>query len=92
MAPTGSRAGEGEEKSAPQKDGYAPGAAFAPDGDVTSGAEEAEWCSEGQTKGGAGGAQWPAVGQSGRDVRDILKSLEVEPHSTSNANNEGTVK
>lgn len=57
MAPTGSRAGEGEEKSAPQKDGYAPGAAFAPDGDVTSGAEEAEWCSEGQTKGGAGGAQ-----------------------------------
>lgn len=34
-------------------------------GDVTSGAEEAEWCSEGQTKGGAGGAQRPAAGRSG---------------------------
>nr|CAI9706932.1 unnamed protein product [Rangifer tarandus platyrhynchus] len=66
MAPTGSGAGEGEEKSAPQKHGYAPAAAFAPDGDVTSGAEEAEWCSEGQTKGGAGGAQWPVAGLSGR--------------------------
>lgn len=34
-------------------------------GDVTSGAEEAEWCSEGQTKGGAGGAQRPAAGRNG---------------------------
>lgn len=34
-------------------------------GDVTSGAEEDEWCSEGQTKGGAGGAQRPAARRSG---------------------------
>lgn len=34
-------------------------------GDVTSGAEEAEWCSEGQTKGGAGGALQPAAGRRG---------------------------
>lgn len=58
------RYGRGD--SAPQKYGEALGAAFAPDGYVTSGAEEAEWCSEGQTKGGAGGAQWPAAGLSGR--------------------------
>lgn len=33
--------------------------------DVTSGAGEAEWCSEGQTKGGAGGARRPAAGEGG---------------------------
>ncbi|TKC35405.1 hypothetical protein EI555_005822, partial [Monodon monoceros] len=54
------------EESSPQKDGNALVAPFAPEGDVTSGAEEVEWCSEGQTKGGAGGAQRLAAGQSGR--------------------------
>lgn len=40
-------------------------AAVAPGRDVTSGAGEAEWCSEGQTKGGAGGARRPAAGLGG---------------------------
>lgn len=42
-----------------------PGRRVRASGDVTSGAEEPEWCSEGQTKGGAGGARRPVAGLSG---------------------------